>query len=639
MNKRKVGAAVLLLALGLGPVQTSQNYNLKLNNLAYAEDAEADGLESTETQNDEAGKDKPEKLNQDNPVEKTDGDDNGDGDDNLSVGPELEPENVGNANPDDEEKTDEETIKESLGAQDKAVRDSEAYKLATEAERTEYESKYTEIKETVLEYLGEDKKIEDSVKELKGDFVTASRNLGYSVVKNLPKRTELRRLKAELEAASNKAGKDYSQELKTLIKNTDDILASKEHTSEEIEENLKSLTKAVDDYKKDNYVDINPTEISAEEAKFGYPDDVYSENRGREKDLSELRLDARVMLEDLVDNEKAQARIAELKKKVDDNTASEAEKTEHANLTKYDLARLALADKMIDPDIEKSALLGFINAYKEAADKIVIEEDKGSELNDKKNKLVEEYEKEKKSDTYKNASDEKKKAYDKALKEFKNKEYSTLEELEAGKTKMEEAKKALSVKVTTEEEKEIESVIEKHGDFIKSDEYLRATADLQKAYDDAYDALKEDKTKANLDKVKEAKTDISDYYAKFNAEIESLEKYIDQAKTDSLTEKSLKELKEEYKEKLEEFKSDNSKTIDDINELKEEFDAKLNPKEPQKGSPKYKEAKKKTTKKVVTSSKKSNGKVRTGVDAILPVVGGVAVVAAIGLIFTRRKNK
>lgn len=205
---------------------------------------------------------------------------------------------------------------------------------------------------------------------------------------------------------------------------------------------------------------------------------------------------------------------------------------------------------------------------------------------------------------------------------------------------MEEAKNALSVKVSTEEEKEIDSVIEKHGDFIKSDEYLRATAELQKAYDDAYDALKADKTKDNLDKVKEAKTDISDYYSKFNAEIESLENYIDQAKSESLTEDSLKELKKEYKEKLEKIKSNNSKTIDDINKLKEEFDEELNPKEPQKGSPKAKEdAKKKKTKKVVTSSKKSKGKVRTGVDAILPVVGGVAIVAAIGLIFTRRKNK
>lgn len=634
MNKRKVGAAVLLLALGLGPIQTGQNYNFKLNNIAYAEDAET----GNETKKEETGKAQTENKDQ----EKTQNEDgikvlNDDakssnkvtGNDTLEISEEKEPTAVkGDVD------SDKETIKEALEANDKAVRESEVFKLATEAEIRDYETKYSGISESVLEYLGEDKNIEDSLMELKGDFVTASMDLGYSVVKNLPKRTELRRLKAELEAASKKAGKDYSEELKALIKNTDDILASKEYTTEEIEENLTSLTKAVDTYKKDNSVDISPSEISAEEAKFGYPDDVYSETRGREKDLSELRLDARVMLEDLVDNEKAQARIAELKKKVDANTASEAEKTEHANLTSYDSARIALAQKMIDPDIDATSLLASINAFKEAADKIEVEEEKGSELDSEYEKLLKEYEEVKNSDIYKNASDEKKKAYDKALKEFKNKEYKTSEELEAAKSKMEEAKKALSVIVTTEEEKEITAELEKHSDFIKSDEYLRATADLQKAYDDAYDALKKDKTKENLDKVKEAKTDITDYYDKFNAELESLEKYIDQAKTDSLTEESLKKLKKEYKEKLEEFKSDNSKTIDDIDELKEEFDKKLNPENPEPGS-----AKAKTTKKVVTSSKKSNGKVRTGVDSILPVVGGVVVVAAIGLIFTRRKNK
>lgn len=635
MNKRKLEAAVLLLALGLGPVQTSQNYNLKLNNLAYAEDAEVDGVT---TEGNLEGADRTQTDNQNQAQSQNEGGDTtGDDKDNLLLGPEVQPGAVRNADPADAGKSDEDTIKEALEAQDKAVRDSGAFKLATKEEITKYESNYSEIEKDSLK---EGKEV--SIEELKGEFLTASMDLGYTVVKNLPKRMELRRLKAELEAASKKAGKDYSEDLKNLIKKTDEILASKEHTSEEIEENLTSLTKALDAYKKENSVEIAPAKLSPEEAKYGYPDDVYSE---KEKDLSELRLDARVILEDYVDDEKVQARKAELKKKVDANTSSEAEKTEHANLVSYELTRLDLNQKMNDPDIDESTLLASINAYKEAADKIAVEEkgsdnDSKSDLESKYEKLLKEYEEVKSSDIYKNASDEKKKAYDKALKEFKNKEYKTSEELEAGKTKMEEAKKALSVKVTTEEEKEIDAVLEKHSDFIKSDEYLRATADLQKAYDDAYEALKEDKTKANLDKVKEAKTDITDYYAKFNAEIESLEKYIDQAKTDSLTEKSLDKLKKEYKDKLDEFKSDNSKTIDDINELKEEFDKNLNPEKPESGSVEAKEGgKKKATKKVVTSSKKSNGKVRTGVDSILPVVGGVAVVAAVGLIFTRRKNK
>lgn len=640
MNKRKLGAAVLLLALGLGPVQTSQNYSLKLNNLAYAEEVGEEGGETGETLNDQADKAQAEDPNQDNLETKPDGSSNDEGQEGLSVGSEVKPEGVGSPNTDKVEKTNEETIKEALEAQDKAVRGSGAFKLATNEEITKYESNYSEIEKKVLEYLGEDKKIEDSVKELKGDFLTASMDLGYTVVKNLPKRMELRRLKAELEAASKKADKEYSKELKEVIKETDDILTSKEYTSEEIEENLKSLTKEVDAYKKENSVEIDPAKLSPEEAKYGYPDDVYSDTRGREKDLSELRLDARVMLKDYVDDEKAQARKAELDKKVTANTASEAEKTEYANLTKYDLKRLALAEKMIDPDIGESDLLTAINEYKQAADKLVLEEDKGSKLNDEKIKLVEKYEEEKKSDTYKNASEEKKKAYDKALEDFKNKKYTTLEELEAAKTKMEEAKKALSE--NTELEKEIESVLGKHSDFINTDNYRRATASYQNAYKDAYKALTDEKTKENLDKLLKAKKEIDDkdFVEEFKNKADQLESYIDKAKSDKITEESLKKLKEEYKKKLQDLRDDKDADTDDIKALEDEFNGKLNPEKAEPGSIEAKDGdKKKTTKKVVTSSKKSNGKVRTGVDAILPVVGGVAVVAAIALIFTRKKNK
>lgn len=637
MNKRKIGAAVLLLALGLGPIQTSQNYNLKLNNLAYAEEVGAEGVGSDDNQ-EGAGKGQTENPDQEKVQNQGDtelSDDSADS--SLDISEEDVPTPVSKDN-DTNEKTNEDAIKESLEAQDKAVRKSEAFKLATEAEIKEYEAKYSEIEKKVSDYLGEDKELDASIKELKGDFLTHSINLGYNVVKNLPKRMELRRLKAELETASKKAGKEYSEDLKEIIKKTDEILASKEHTPEEIEANLTSLTKAVEAYKKDNSVDIAPSKITAEEAKYGYPDDVYSGTRGKEKDLSELRLDARVMLEDLVDDEKAQARKAELKKKVDANTASEAEKKEHANLTNYDLVRLALADKMLDPEIEASDLLASINAYKEAAGKIVIEDEENSELDNEYNKLVKEYEEVKNSDNYKNSSDEKKKAYDKALEEFKNKDYKTKEDLDAAKTKMGEAKNALSVTVTTEEEKEIESELEKHSEFINSENFRRATASYQNAYKDAYKALTDERTKENLDKLIEAKKaiDDEDFVKEFNDKADQLERYIDKAKSDKITEESLKKLKEEYKEKLQALRDNKDADTDDIKALEDEFNENLNPEKAEPGSNKDP---KKTTKKVVTSSKKSNGKVRTGVDAILPVVGGVAVVAAIALIFTRKKNK
>lgn len=67
MNKRKLGAAVLLLALGLGPVQTSQNYNFKLNNLAYAEEAasEVGGTEGTQAPDASPKADESEGANKD----------------------------------------------------------------------------------------------------------------------------------------------------------------------------------------------------------------------------------------------------------------------------------------------------------------------------------------------------------------------------------------------------------------------------------------------------------------------------------------------------------------------------------------------------------------------------------------------
>ncbi|WP_306484369.1 hypothetical protein [Anaerococcus sp.] len=599
MNKRKLGAAVLLLALGLGPVQTGQNYDFKLNNLVYAEDSETGVETANENKEEEIDKTQTDYNDQEKPqnedgVKVIDDDAKSSGketgDDTLEISKEKEPTAVkGDVD------SDKETIKGALEAQDKEVRESEAFKLASQAEIKDYETKYSAIEEKLSEYLGENKDIEDPVKELKRDFLIASMDLGYTVVENLPKRMELRRLKAELEAASKEAKKEYSEELKNLIKKTDDILASKEYTSEEIEANLTSLNKAVEAYKTDNSVNIEPLKLSDEEAKYGYPDDVYSDTRGRDKDLSELRLDARIMLEDSSNSKKSQERTD-------------------------------LDQKRLDPEIKESDLLDAINAYKKSLDK----------SDDEYKKLVEEYEEVKNSDIYKNASDEKKKAYDDALKEFKKKEYKTKEELEAGKAKMEVAKKALSEKA--ELEKEIESVLGKHNDFINTDNYRRATAFYQNAYKDAYKALTENKTKENLDKLKEAKTAIDgkDFVKDFNNKADQLESYIDKAKSDKITDESLKKLKEEYKEKLKALRDNKDADIDDIKALEDEFNEKLSPEKAEFGSNKDP---KKTTKKVVTSSKKSKGKVRTGVDAILPVVGGVAIVAAIGLIFTRKKNK
>lgn len=658
MNKRKLGAAVLLLALGLGPVQTSQNYNLKLNNLAYAEEelvTEGEGTEDAQAPDASPKAGESEGTNED--VEKKEGQTTDEGessDDTL----EKEDKDQGDSVTSDGEEKDDKSKDDGKEAEDLEARKKElldkidayeselgtsnAIKLATDQEKEEHGRALEAFKKAIEKADGKElKSLEDDsekeeveeIEEIERNYYKAVSKLGYRVYSARDVRTEL---KKQIDKASKLLEIKKDPALKELLAKSLVVYDNIESQAKSISEKTDELKKVIEEVSARENIEEEKFALSQQEEKAiddmkGFPSNKINE-LSNNKDVFDYKLEALVK----IDFDRATDFTEENLKKVKARNIE----TEKKYIEKREALLALIESDVTDPDDIIKAQENYDAAVTEAKSLVNEEEEKGSDLESKYEKLVKEYEEIKSSDIYKNASEEKKKAYDKALEDFKNKKYSTLEELEAGKTKMEEAKKALSVKVTTEEEKEIESVIEKHGDFIKSDEYLRATAELQKAYDDAYDALKKDKTKANLDKVKEAKSDISDYYSKFNSEIESLEKYIDQAKTDSLTEESLKKLKKEYKEKLEEFKSDNSKTIDDINELKEEFDAKLNPKEPEKDSPKAKEdAKKKKTKKVVTSSKKSNGKVRTGVDSILPVVGGVAVVAAIALIFTRKKNK
>lgn len=606
MNKRKLGAAVLLLALGLGPIQTSQNYNLKLNNLAYAEGEGAEGaqiLDAGAKGDESEGNKEDAEKNKVQPT-KNEGGSNGEGEEGRPL---------------EERRKD---LLDKIDAYESELGMSNAIKLATDAEKEEHGKALKAFKNAIEEANEEELK---SLEE-ESNYYKAVSKLGYRVYNARDARTEL---KKQIDKASKLLEIKKDSGLKEVLANSLVVYDDIESQAKTISEKTEELKKAIEDVSTREKIEEEKFALSQQEEKAiddmkGFPSTIF--NQLSNKDVFDYKLEALVK----IDFDRATDFTEENLKKVEARNIESEKNSVKKYLDAKDALLALIESDVTDSNKVSEALENYDAAVAEAKSLVNGEEEKGSDLDSEYEKLLKEYEEVKSSDIYKNASEEKKKAYDKALEDFKNKKYTTLEELEAGKTKMEEAKKALSVKVTTEEEKEIESVIEKHGDFIKSDEYLRATAELQKAYDDAYDALKEDKTKENLNKVKKAKTDITDYYSKFNAEIESLEKYIDQAKTDSLTEKSLKELKEEYKEKLEEFKSDNSKTIDDIKELKEEFDAKLNPKE---ADPKKK------TKKVVSTSKKANGKVRTGVDAILPVVGGVAVVAAIALIFTRKKNK
>lgn len=611
MNKNKIGLAVLLLGLSLGPVQTSQNYSIRLNNLVYAE--EEQGEDSAEKSED--GEKKEEQPVTDRAAQ-----------DNPPVQPLKEKDPKG-------KETDpnvKETVKAEVEKFNSEVEASNVYKLATEKEKEAYKKAYKAILEDIEKEVKKDGKAEDYIDAYKKALLKDSMELGYTVVKNILNRIKLRNLKADLdqlEEAAKTAKLELPADLKTLAEKADKILAEKDHETDEIEENVKVFSDAIDKFKKDNKLTIKESKLSDEEAKYGYPDDVYTKGMGETKDLSEVRLDAKIFLEATnSDDTKIERRLGDLYKK---DSLTDKEKEEKKNLEAYKSSKSNLENNLYNLDVRVENLKSYLDAYVVAVSKVIINAEPSKDQKkfdefDKKLKDIRESDKAfRESDNYKNVNEELKKKYDDAFKALDGIAGSS-PDAESKIVAVENAKKAiedLGSKIT-------EALNDK---FKESDEYKRATKDLQKAYDTAYDALKEKKGKTELDNLDKTKKDIKDYYSEFNSKYEALEKYINQAKSDKLKEDALKKLKEEYKEKLEGYKTDFSKKIDDLNKLEKEFNDKLDGKDAK--------AKSKTTKRVVSTKKNAGGKVRTGVESVLPLAGGVLVVAAIALVLTRKKNK
>lgn len=613
MNKNKIGIAVLLLGLSLGPVQTSQNYSIRLNNLAYAEEEQGE---------DSAKKSEDGEKKEEQPVTDRAAQDNPQAQSLKETAPTTKVK---------------EAVRTEVENFNKEVEASNVYSLATKSEEEAYKKAYGAILEKIEKEVKEDGKAEDYSAEYKQSLLKESMKLGYTVVKNIPNRIKLRNLKADLdqlEEAAKTTKLELPADLKTLAESADKILAEKDHETDEIEENVKAFSDAIDKFKKDNKLTIKESKLSDEEAKYGYPDDFYAKGFGKTKDLSEVRLDAKIFLEATnSDDTKIERRLGDLYKK---DSLTDKEKEEKKNLEAYKSSKSNLENNLYNLDVRVENLKSYLDAYVVATSKVIINDkpskdqkkfDEGQKKFDefaKRLKVIRDsHEAFTKSDNYKNVNDKLRKTYEDAYKALEGVSESS-PDAESKIVAVENAKKAiedLGSKIT-------EALNDK---FKESDEYKRATKDLQKAYDTAYDALKEKKGKTELDNLDKTKKDIKDYYSEFNSKYEALEKYIDQAKSNKLKDDDLKKLKEEYKEKLEGYKTDFSKKIDDLNKLEKEFNDSLDGKDAK--------AKSKTTKRLVSTKKNAGGKVRTGVEAVLPLAGGVLVVALIALVLTRKKNK
>ena len=657
MNKRKLGTAVLLLALGLGPIQTSQNYNFKLNNLAYAEDVASEEEITEEPQTSDASPKANDSEGKKEDAEKDEVQSTKEGessDDNLEIGDKNLNDPVtsdGEGADSDNKVVDKEGKTKTLEERKKELLDkidayeselgkSNAIKLATDAEKEEH-GKALEAFKKLIEKADEEelKLLEDdsSQEEVERNYFKAVSKLGYRVYSARDARTEL---KKQIDKASK---------LLEIKKDPglNDILAKSLALYDDFKSPAKTISEITDELKK-AIVDVS-TKENIEEEKFalskeeekkiddmeGFPSTIFDQLY--DKDVFDYKLEALVK----IDMDRATDFTEENLEKVEARNVE----SENKSIKKYVDAKEALL-ALIESDVTDSnkilkAQENYDNAVAEAKDLVNELLDRAAALKaaDKEFRESENYKKlEKNKDIAIDEYVEAFKALDNASPEDSNYE-KLIEDVEAAKKVIEEGK-GKGNKEEIELQGKIDEALkaDKHNEFINSENFRRATASYQNAYMDAYKALTDERTKENLDKLIEAKKaiDDKDFVKEFNDKADQLESYIDKAKSDKITEESLKKLKEEYKEKLQDLRDNKDADTDDIKALEDEFNEKLNPEKAEPGSNKDP---KKTTKKVVTSSKKSNGKVRTGVDAILPVVGGVAVVAAIALIFTRKKNK
>ena len=116
-------------------------------------------------------------------------------------------------------------------------------------------------------------------------------------------------------------------------------------------------------------------------------------------------------------------------------------------------------------------------------------------------------------DKYKNATDEKKEAYDKALEEAKKvdeKEGATQAEVDKAKKDLEDAKNALDGQPTNKDD--LQSEVNKENDVKGSDNYKNATDESKKKYDDALQKAKDVLVDSNASQadVDKAKKDLED---------------------------------------------------------------------------------------------------------------------------------
>lgn len=530
MKKSKIAAGVLLLAMGLTPVNSG---------LSYADDIEETQVEES-TQTEPTGEETEDKASED--TNKT-----GENKDELEISDEKEMENQ--QENDVDPLVEDFSMEEFINNKVSEISATKLYKIATSEELTAFNTNIESLK-TESKDLGEDKS-----EEVANKVDEYSKVLGKTVVFAKPYRTRLRIL---TKIADNKLAKEKNEVLSKADKEAKDLIYAKDTSLDSLSDAGQKLLDFVGTYELDE-------ESLKEIYKLdGYPGEVlelFAEDdfaRG----LDELELEKEAYLSDA--------------KRYSEDSLKQLEEgeqlvTKQAEITKkYKNAVEELRNASGEKDINEK-----INALTQPAydmDNMVIQYNK---------KVKEKAE----------ANDE----YEKALNDT---------------------------------------------EFEGKEAYKRTSKEYKDKYVAAKSALEKEKNEKNLKALNDIKADI--IKNSFAAKLAELRAAIDNPEEKNVSDEEFERIKKQYHEKLDAIENDKEKTLDDLLKFEKDelptYKKLVNPEKEGSGStPNPTPGKKKTVAKKVTT-KKSKGKVRTGVESILPIAGGVAVVAAIALLLTRKKK-
>lgn len=544
MKKSKIAAGVLLLAMGLSPVNSG---------LSYAEEAVDSQVETgvEEDANKESNDELIKKTNGESSTETEDVTD----DDKNSKNIENELEISEDKKVESQQANDVLPIAEDFSMEDfingkvSEIEATKLYKIATDDELTAFKTNIENLKSESKDFD------EEKSEQVANKIEEYSKDLGRTVVFAKPYRIRLRILS---KIADNKLAKEKDENLDKANKEAKALIYAKNTSLESLSNAGQKLLDLIGTYK------LDAERLNEIYKLDGYPGELIESftEEDYKRGLDELEIEKEAYLED-------------------------------ANRYSEDfLKQLTEGEQLVENQAE------IAKKYKNAVEEL------------------------------RNASGEE------AIREKINALTDPAYEMD---NMVLEYKKKVKDKSETEEEKllkDIEKALD-DKDFKENEAYKRTSTVNKDKYKKAYDKLKENKTSENLKALNDIKEEIKTNT--FAAKLAELRAAIDNPKEKNVSDEEFERIKKKYNDKLDAIENDKEKTLDDLLAFeKDELPVYNKLVNPEKGTPTPTTGKKKVAKKVTT--KKSKGKVRTGIESVLPIAGGVAVIAAIALFLTRKKK-